>query len=60
MNMITGITKMITTMKKRIFNKCFNRQKDYRRQPRYANLIQIQFTEDGGGIYFYKKLKRKK
>lgn len=47
-------------MKKRIFNKCFNRQKDYKRQPRYANLIQIQFTEDGGGIYFYKKLKRKK
>ena len=47
-------------MKKRQFTKCFNRQKDYKRQPRYVNLIQIQFTEDGGGIYFYKKLKRKK
>lgn len=47
-------------MKKRIFSKCFNRQKDYKRQPRYTNLIRIQFTEDGGGIYFYKKLKRKK
>ena len=48
------------SMKKRTFNKCFNRKKDYKRTPRYASLIQIQFTEDGRGIYFYKKMKRKK
>lgn len=47
-------------MKKRLFNKCFNRKEDYKRQPRYTHLIQIQFTEDGGGIYFYKNIKRKK